>query len=54
MGIDLKSCKCESYRNGIALLTNNVEVRKVLKKNIWIKNIHHNDHFFNLACYFAF
>ena len=33
MGIDLNACKCESCRNSIDPLTNNVEVKKVLKKN---------------------
>ena len=40
MGIDLNSCKCESCRNGIAPLVNNVEGKEVLKKNkmnIWIR-----------------
>ena len=32
-GFDIESCVCESCRNGIAPLTNNVEVKKVLKKN---------------------
>jgi hypothetical protein len=38
MGIDLKTCKCESCRNGIAPLT--VEGKEVLKKNklnVWIQ-----------------
>ena len=37
MGIDLNSCKCESCRNGIAPLTNNIETNSNLKKNIWIR-----------------
>ena len=40
MGIELSSCKCESCRNGIAPLVNNVEGKEVLKKNkmnIWIR-----------------
>jgi len=37
MGFDLNSCKCESCRNGIVPLTNNVEGKEVLKKNIWIR-----------------
>ena len=32
-GFDIESCVCESCRNGISPLTNNVEVKKVLKKN---------------------
>jgi hypothetical protein len=40
MGIDLNACRCESCRNGIAPLTNNVETNSTLKKNkmnIWIR-----------------
>ena len=37
MGIELSSCKCESCRNGIAPLANNVEGKEVFKKNIWIR-----------------
>jgi hypothetical protein len=37
MGIDLNSCKCESCRNGIAPLTNNIETNSNLQKNIWIQ-----------------
>ena len=37
MGIDLNSCKCESCRNGIAPLTNNIETNSNLKKNICIR-----------------
>ena len=37
MGIDLNSCKCESCRNGIDPLTNNLEKNSNLKKNIWIQ-----------------
>ena len=40
MGIDLNSCKCESCRNGIAPLTNNLETNSNLKKNkmnIWFR-----------------
>ena len=40
MGIDLNACRCESCRNGIAPLVNNVEGKEVLKKNkmnIWIR-----------------
>ena len=37
MGIDLNSCKCESCRNGIAPLTNNIETNSNVQKNIWIR-----------------
>ncbi len=37
MGFDLNTCKCESCRNGIAPLTNNLEKNSNLKKNIWIQ-----------------
>ena len=33
MGIDLNACKCESCRNGIAPLTNNLETNSNLIKN---------------------
>ena len=38
MGIDLNACKCESCRNGIAPLTNNIKVNKPLNqfKRIWL------------------
>ena len=38
MGIDLNSCKCESCRIGIALLTNSREVNKPLNQfqRIWL------------------
>jgi hypothetical protein len=37
MGFDLNTCKCESCRNGIDPLTNNLEKNSNLKKNIWIQ-----------------
>ena len=37
MGIDLKSCKCESCRNGIAPLTNNIETNSSAQNNICIR-----------------
>ena len=37
MGIDLNSCKCESCRNGIAPLTNNIETNSSAQNNIWIR-----------------
>ena len=37
MGIDLNSCKCESCRNGIVPLVNNIETNSNLQKNILIR-----------------
>ena len=37
LGFDLNTCKCESCRNGIDPLTNNLEKNSNLKKNIWIQ-----------------
>jgi hypothetical protein len=37
MGIDLNSCKCESCRNGIVPLINNIETNSNLQNNILIR-----------------